>query len=120
MSQNTQNLAKTRPFLFPIQATKKPERRIVTFNPASQIRVLKARKLSDPRQLSTGFSPAVSFRNAEDLQELTSARQSCKRYFHYFFAVQSGLRSIRLFIALFQAALGQFTLAQTQVMAKLM
>ena len=40
---------------FPHLGDKKPERRIITFNSASQIRVLKARKLSDSRQLSTGF-----------------------------------------------------------------
>jgi len=43
------------PFHFPHLGDKKPERRIIAFNSASQIRVLKAQKLSDLRRMSTGF-----------------------------------------------------------------
>jgi hypothetical protein len=43
------------PLLFPHLGDKKPKRRIIAFNSASQIRVMKARKLSDSRRMSTGF-----------------------------------------------------------------
>jgi hypothetical protein len=69
---------------FPHLGDKKPERRIIAFNSASQIRVLKARKLSDSRRLSTGFLASRFFRHAEDLLKFTSARQSRKRILCYF------------------------------------
>jgi hypothetical protein len=72
------------PFRFPHLGDKKPERRIITFNSASQIRVLKARKLSDSRRLSTGFFASRFFRHAEDFLKFTSARQSRKRFLCYF------------------------------------
>jgi hypothetical protein len=67
------------PIHFPHLGDKKPERRIITFNSASQIRVLKARNLSDSRRLSTGFFCQSLFRHAEDLLKFTSARQSRKK-----------------------------------------
>jgi hypothetical protein len=68
------------PLLIPHLGDKKPERRIIAFNSASQIRVLKARKLSDSRRLSTGFlASRIFFRNAEDFLKFTSARQSRKK-----------------------------------------
>jgi hypothetical protein len=70
---------------FPHLGDKIPERRIITFNSASQIRVLKARKLSDSRQLSTGFFASRFFRHAEDSLKFTSARPSRKRILCYFF-----------------------------------
>jgi hypothetical protein len=57
------------PLLFPHLGDKKPERRIIAFNSASQIRVLKARKLSDSRRLSTGFWASRFFRHAQESQE---------------------------------------------------
>jgi hypothetical protein len=76
--------------LFPHLGDKKPERRIIAFNSASQIRILKARNLSDSRRLSTGFLASRFFRHAEDLLELTSARQSRKRIFNYFYPTNTG------------------------------
>ena len=68
------------PLLFPHLGDKKPERRIIAFNSASQIRVLKARKLSNSRQLSTGFlASRFFFRHAEDFLKFTSACQSRKK-----------------------------------------
>jgi hypothetical protein len=56
------------PIRFPHLGDKKPERRIITFNSASQIRVLMALKLPYSRQLSTGiFASRIFFRNAKDI-----------------------------------------------------
>jgi hypothetical protein len=78
------------PLLFPHLGDKKPDRRIIAFNSASQIRVLKARKLSDSRRLSTGFSASRFFRHAEDLLKSTSVCQSRKRIFNYFYTTNTG------------------------------
>jgi hypothetical protein len=68
------------PPLFPPHlGDKKPNCRIIAFNSASQIRVLKARNLSNSRRLSTGFCASRFFRHAEDFLKFTSTRQSCKK-----------------------------------------
>jgi hypothetical protein len=78
------------PLLFPHLGDKKPECRIIAFNSASQFRVLKARNLSDSRRLSTGFLASRFFRHAEDFLKFTSARQSRKRIFNYFYPTNTG------------------------------
>jgi hypothetical protein len=76
--------------LFPHLGDKKPERRIIAFNSASQIRVLKARNLTDSRRLSTGFLASRFFRHAEDCLKFTSVRQSRKRIFNNFYPTNTG------------------------------
>jgi hypothetical protein len=76
------NRRASQPFRFPRLGDKKPERRIIAFNSASQIRVLKARKLSNSRQLSTGFlASRFFFRHAKDIKNLPAPGQVASKFF---------------------------------------
>jgi hypothetical protein len=89
MGAFTQKMPGISPLLFPHLGDKKPERRIIAFNPASQIRVLKARTYQTRAGCQQAFWP-VFFRHAEDLLKFTSARQSRKRIFNYFYPTNTG------------------------------
>jgi hypothetical protein len=85
MGAFTQKSPGISPFHFPHLGDKKPERRIITFNSASQIRVMKARNLSDSRRLSTGFlASRFLFRIAENFVKFISVRQSRKKILREF------------------------------------
>jgi hypothetical protein len=65
----------------------------ITFYPASQIRVFRARNLSDPRRLSTGFTSRLLALAKQADGKFIRLFQSCKRFFNLFLHNENTLKT---------------------------